>query len=136
MARPAGPVGEVTGTGGDTRSAVRPKVLAPACPSSSVQVAAATSRGLRRRPIAGFMARRWITGSGPASEHNGCRISWPGSSGGANTRGRKRRAPAGVERRLAATLAADVVGSPALRERDEARPRARLKAHRKEFIEP
>src|SRR3954471_15606055 len=45
-------------------------------------------------------------------------------------------AAARAERRLAAILAADVVGSSALMERDEDRTLARLKAHRKEFIEP
>lgn len=41
-----------------------------------------------------------------------------------------------VERRLAAILAADVVGYSSLMERDEDRTLARLKAHRQEFIEP
>ena len=41
-----------------------------------------------------------------------------------------------VDRRLAAILAADVVGYSALMERDEDRTLARLKAHRQEFIEP
>src|SRR6476469_1875442 len=41
-----------------------------------------------------------------------------------------------AERRLAAILAADVVGYSALMERDEDRTLARLKAHRKDFIEP
>src|SRR5262249_43756979 len=41
-----------------------------------------------------------------------------------------------VDRRLAAILAADVVGYSSLMERDEDRTLARLKAHRKEFIEP
>src|SRR4051794_4739624 len=41
-----------------------------------------------------------------------------------------------AERRLAAILAADVVGYSALMERDEDRTLARLKAHRREFIEP
>src|SRR3954453_14963068 len=45
-------------------------------------------------------------------------------------------ATARVERRLAAILAADVVGYSALMERDEDRTLARLKAHRREFIEP
>jgi adenylate cyclase len=45
-------------------------------------------------------------------------------------------ATARVERRLAAILAADVVGYSRLMERDEDRTLARLKAHRKEFIEP
>jgi adenylate cyclase len=45
-------------------------------------------------------------------------------------------AAARVERRLAAILAADVVGYSALMERDEDRTLARLKAHRREFIEP
>ena len=45
-------------------------------------------------------------------------------------------ATARVERRLAAILAADVVGYSALMERDEDRTLARLKAHRKEFVEP
>ena len=40
------------------------------------------------------------------------------------------------ERRLAAILVADVVGYSALMERDEDGTIARLKAHRKEFIEP
>src|SRR5213080_2635826 len=41
-----------------------------------------------------------------------------------------------VDRRLAAILAADVVGYSALTERDEDRTLARLKAHRRELIEP
>jgi adenylate cyclase len=41
-----------------------------------------------------------------------------------------------AERRLAAILAADVVGYSALMERDEDRTLARLKAHRREFMEP
>ena len=41
-----------------------------------------------------------------------------------------------AERRLAAILAADVVGYSSLMERDEDRTLARLKAHRREFIEP
>ena len=41
-----------------------------------------------------------------------------------------------VDRRLAAILAADVVGYSRLMERDEAGTLARLKAHRKELIEP
>ena len=41
-----------------------------------------------------------------------------------------------VERRLAAILAADVVGYRRLMERDEEGTLARLKAHRKELIEP
>lgn len=45
-------------------------------------------------------------------------------------------ATARVERRLAAILAADVVGFSTLMERDEDRTLARLKAHRREFIEP
>jgi len=45
-------------------------------------------------------------------------------------------AAARVERRLAAILAADVVGYSALMERDEAGTLDRLKAHRREFIEP
>src|SRR4051812_36223296 len=45
-------------------------------------------------------------------------------------------ATARVERRMAAILAADVVGYSALMERDEDRTLARLKAHRREFIEP
>jgi TolB-like protein/class 3 adenylate cyclase/Tfp pilus assembly protein PilF len=45
-------------------------------------------------------------------------------------------AAARVERRLAAILAADVVGYSALMERDEDRTLDRLKAHRREFIEP
>ena len=45
-------------------------------------------------------------------------------------------AAARVERRLAAILAADVVGYSRLMERDEDRTLERLKAHRKEFIEP
>ena len=45
-------------------------------------------------------------------------------------------ATARVERRLAAILAADVVGYSALMERDEDRTLARLKAHRRELIEP
>jgi hypothetical protein len=40
------------------------------------------------------------------------------------------------DRRLAAILAADVVGYSRLVERDEAGTLARLKAHRKEYIEP
>jgi TolB-like protein/class 3 adenylate cyclase/cytochrome c-type biogenesis protein CcmH/NrfG len=45
-------------------------------------------------------------------------------------------AAARAERRLAAILAADVVGYSALMERDEDRTLARIKAHRQEFIEP
>src|SRR3954447_21787618 len=45
-------------------------------------------------------------------------------------------ATARLERRLAAILAADVVGYSALMEREEDRTLARLKAHRREFIEP
>src|SRR3954469_14620047 len=45
-------------------------------------------------------------------------------------------AAARVERRLAAILAADMVGYSALMEQDEDRTLARLKAHRREFIEP
>jgi adenylate cyclase len=41
-----------------------------------------------------------------------------------------------VERRLAAILAADVVGYSRLMGEDEAGTHARLRAHRKEFIEP
>ena len=41
-----------------------------------------------------------------------------------------------VERRLAAILAADVVGYSRLMERDEAGTLERLKAHRKELVEP
>ena len=41
-----------------------------------------------------------------------------------------------VERRIAAILAADVVGYSSLMERDEDRTLTRLKAHRKELIEP
>ena len=41
-----------------------------------------------------------------------------------------------AERRLAAILAADVVGYSRLIERDEAGTLERLKAHRKAFIEP
>jgi adenylate cyclase len=41
-----------------------------------------------------------------------------------------------VERRLAAIMAADVVGYSSLMERDEDRTLARLKAHRREFVEP
>jgi len=41
-----------------------------------------------------------------------------------------------AERRLAAILAADVVGYSALMEQDEDRTLARLKAHRREFVEP
>jgi adenylate cyclase len=44
--------------------------------------------------------------------------------------------PSGVERRLAAILAADVVGYSRLMEADEAGTHARLKALRKELIEP
>jgi TolB-like protein/class 3 adenylate cyclase/Flp pilus assembly protein TadD len=45
-------------------------------------------------------------------------------------------ATARVERRLAAILAADVVGYSRLMERDEDRTLERLKAHRKELVEP
>ena len=45
-------------------------------------------------------------------------------------------AAARVERRLAAILAADVVGYSRLMERDEAGTLARLKAHRRELVEP
>ena len=41
-----------------------------------------------------------------------------------------------VERRLAAILAADVVGYSRLMERDEAGTLERLKAHRRELVEP
>ncbi len=41
-----------------------------------------------------------------------------------------------VDRRLAAIMAADVVGYSRLMERDEDRTLERLKAHRKEFLEP
>ena len=41
-----------------------------------------------------------------------------------------------VERRLAAILAADVVGYSRLMERDEQGTLDRLKAHRREFIDP
>src|SRR5262245_19407235 len=41
-----------------------------------------------------------------------------------------------MERKLAAILAADVVGYTALMERDEAGTFARLRAHRKELFEP
>ena len=41
-----------------------------------------------------------------------------------------------VDRRLAAILAADVVGYSRLVERDEAGTLERLKEHRKAFIEP
>src|SRR3954453_8113999 len=41
-----------------------------------------------------------------------------------------------IDRRLAAILAADVVGYSRLMERDEAGTLARLKAHRKELVEP
>ena len=41
-----------------------------------------------------------------------------------------------MERKLAAILAADVVGYSRLMGEDEAGTHARLKAHRKEFIEP
>ena len=44
--------------------------------------------------------------------------------------------PARPERRLAAILAADVVGYSRLMERDEAGTLERLKAHRKELVEP
>src|SRR4051812_43490851 len=45
-------------------------------------------------------------------------------------------ATARVERRLAAILAADVVGYSRLMERDEAGTLARLKAHRRELLDP
>src|SRR5690348_3902706 len=45
-------------------------------------------------------------------------------------------AAARVERRLTAILAADVVGYSSLMERDEDRTLARLKAHRRELVEP
>ena len=45
-------------------------------------------------------------------------------------------AAARIDRRLAAIMAADVVGYSRLMERDEDRTLARLKAHRKEFLEP
>src|ERR671916_484587 len=41
-----------------------------------------------------------------------------------------------AERRLAAVLAADVVGYSRLMERDEDRTLERLKTHRKELVEP
>jgi adenylate cyclase len=46
------------------------------------------------------------------------------------------RSTARPERRIAAILAADVVGYSRLMERDEAGTLARLKIHRKEFVEP
>jgi class 3 adenylate cyclase len=45
-------------------------------------------------------------------------------------------AAARVDRRLAAILAADVVGYSRLTEQDEAGTLGRLKGHRKSFIEP
>src|SRR6476619_7604378 len=45
-------------------------------------------------------------------------------------------ATARAERRLTAILAADVVGYSSLMERDEDRTLARLKAHRRELVEP
>src|SRR3954467_13929120 len=57
-------------------------------------------------------------------------------SDGRIRQGRMTMATARVERRLAAILAADVVGYSALMERNEDRTLARLKAHRREFIEP
>jgi hypothetical protein len=45
-------------------------------------------------------------------------------------------AAARIERRLAAILAADVVGYSSLMERDEAGTLERLKAHRREFVDP
>src|SRR5688500_9490018 len=45
-------------------------------------------------------------------------------------------AAARIDRRLAAIMAVDVVGYSRLMERDEDRTLARLKAHRKEFLEP
>jgi class 3 adenylate cyclase/TolB-like protein len=45
-------------------------------------------------------------------------------------------AAARIERRLAAILAADIVGYSRLMEQDEDRTLARLKAHRREFVEP
>src|SRR5215213_4896321 len=59
--------------------------------------------------------------------------------GGTRTSGRPGRtavAAARVERRLAAILAADVAGYSRLMERDEVGTLARLKAHRKELVEP
>ncbi len=44
--------------------------------------------------------------------------------------------PPGVERRLAAILAADVVGYSRLMEEDELSTRVQLSAHRKELIDP
>src|SRR3954454_19112518 len=66
---------------------------------------------------------------------------WDGGWAEPDRRGEPRRRvrPAGrdgVERRLAAILAADVVGYSAFMERDEDRTLARLKAHRTEFVEP
>src|SRR3954464_862420 len=66
---------------------------------------------------------------------------WDGGWAEPDRRGERRRRvrPAGRdggERRLAAILAADVVGYSALMERDEDRTLARIKAHRREFIEP
>jgi adenylate cyclase len=43
-------------------------------------------------------------------------------------------AAARIDRRLAAMMAADVVGYSRLMERDEDRTLARLKEHRKEFL--
>ncbi|HWL66767.1 MAG TPA: adenylate/guanylate cyclase domain-containing protein, partial [Geminicoccus sp.] len=45
-------------------------------------------------------------------------------------------AAARIERRLAAILATDVVGYSRLMEQDEDRTLAKLKAHRREFVEP
>ena len=77
-------------------------------------------------------------------------ISWGGVSGGTGRPGGEpARGPASdplagrtamatprVERRLAAILAADVVGYSRLMERDEQGTLERLKAHRREFIDP
>src|SRR5690348_16650465 len=63
------------------------------------------------------------------------RRSTGGRDAGLSRRGRM-MATARAERRIAAILAADVVGYSRLMERDEDLTLARLKAHRKEFIEP
>jgi TolB-like protein/class 3 adenylate cyclase len=71
---------------------------------------------------------RWRPGERPAVNAGRAPRMRPAGEGG--------DLAARVERRLAAILAADVVGYSSLMERDEDRTLARLKAHRKELIEP
>src|SRR6478609_9487991 len=84
-----------------------------------------------------LLARRGNGRSVGRDELDDCCPSRPGSSWRSiHAGGGTAMATARAERRLAAILAADVVGYSRLMERDEDRTLARLKAHRKEFIEP